>query len=102
MGTDAVGKQELPPELLRRSALFCDELEQSLRIGEFQHIATDVRSGGIQPPQNLGDVLARRLAPRADAASITIFDSSGPALQDLFLADCLLQQAQQRGLVSTP
>jgi ornithine cyclodeaminase len=102
MGTDAVGKQELPPELLRRSALFCDELEQSLHIGEFQHIATDVRSGGVQPPQNLGDVLARRLAPRADATSITIFDSSGLALQDLFLADCLLQQAQQRGLVSTP
>jgi ornithine cyclodeaminase len=101
MGTDAVGKQELPPELLRRSALFCDEREQSLSIGEFQHVAADVRGGGIQPPRNLGDVLAGRLARPAEAASITIFDSSGLALQDLFLADCLLQQAQQRGLVST-
>ena len=102
MGTDAVGKQELPPELVRRSVLFCDEREQSLRIGEFQHIAADVRGGGIQSPINLGDVLAGRAARRADAAAITIFDSSGLALQDLFLADCLLQQAQQRGFVSAP
>lgn len=101
MGTDAAGKQELPPELVRRAALFCDELEQSLRIGEFQHVATDVRSGRIQPPGNLGEVLTGKLQPRADAASITIFDSSGLALQDLFLADCLLQQAQQHGRVAT-
>lgn len=102
MGTDAAGKQELPPELLRRSSLFCDEVEQSLRIGEFQHVAADVRSGSVPAPRNLGEVLAGRHPRRGDDASITIFDSSGLALQDLFLADCLLQQAQQRGLVSTP
>ena len=97
MGTDAAGKQELPSELLRRSMLFCDEVEQSLRIGEFQHVAADVRSGSIAAPTNLGEVLAGRLTPRHDASSITIFDSSGLALQDLFLADCLLRQAQQYG-----
>ncbi len=102
MGADAAGKQELPPELVRRASLFCDHIEQSLRIGEFQHVAADVRSGSIAPPTNLGEVLAGRRPRRDDAASITIFDSSGLALQDLFLADCLLRQAQQRGLVPAP
>jgi ornithine cyclodeaminase len=97
MGADAVGKQELPPELLLRSKLFCDEVEQSLRVGEFQHVAADVRRGSIPAPRNLGEVLAGRLTPREDATSITIFDSSGLALQDLFLAECLLRQAQQHG-----
>lgn len=100
MGADAVGKQELPPELLRDALLFCDEIDQSLRIGEFQHVAEAVRSGSLAAPRNLGDVLAGRQPHRVDDASITIFDSSGLALQDLFLADCLLYEAQQRGLLS--
>ena len=101
MGADAVGKQELPSDLLCRAALFCDEVEQSLRIGEFQHVANAVRSGAISAPTNLGQVLTGRHPRRTDDISISVFDSSGLALQDLFLGQSLLDEAEQRGLILT-
>ena len=93
MGSDAVGKQELPVDLLQDSQLFCDYLEQSLVIGEFQRIAAAVRDGAITAPTNLGEVLTGRHSGRASERSITIFDSSGIALQDLYLGAYLLERA---------
>jgi ornithine cyclodeaminase/alanine dehydrogenase-like protein (mu-crystallin family) len=97
MGTDAVGKQEIPPSLLRRAVLFCDYLEQSLLIGELQHVSQAVRDGELTPT-NLGEVLAGRHPGRTDPSAITIFDSSGLALQDLFLAVYLLEEAERQSL----
>jgi ornithine cyclodeaminase len=84
MGSDARGKQELPPALLARSALFCDLPEQARSVGEFQHAAPclDITA--------LGDVLLGRRPGRASADAITIFDSSGLSLQDLYIARHLL------------
>lgn len=100
MGADAVGKQELPPALLASAQLYCDSLEQSLSIGELQHIAAAVR-GGSNRPTNLGDVLSGRYPGRTDDQAITIFDSSGLALQDLYMGALLLQEAQRLGLVES-
>lgn len=100
MGTDAAGKQELPRELLLSAALYCDYLDQSLVIGEFQYIAAVVRSGA-RSATNLGDVLSGKHPGRTDDATVTVFDSSGLALQDLFTAAYLLEEAQRQGLVST-
>jgi ornithine cyclodeaminase len=88
MGSDAAGKQELPPALFERARLFCDLPAQSRRIGEFQHLAD-----GAGPLTAIGDVLTGRAEGRRDPADITVFDSSGIALQDLFIADALLRRA---------
>ncbi|WP_129780942.1 ornithine cyclodeaminase family protein [Peristeroidobacter soli] len=101
MGADAVGKQELPPELLAHAQLYCDSVEQSLSIGEFQHIAAAVRAG-VNRPTNLGEVLSGRSPGRIDDQAITVFDSSGLALQDLYMGALLLQEAQRQGLVESP
>ena len=98
MGTDAVGKQELPPSLLLSAQVFCDYLPQSLVIGELQHIADAVRSGAAQAV-NLGEVLSGRHPGRASEEAITVFDSSGLALQDLYLGAHLLREAERVGLV---
>ncbi|MFJ8061315.1 ornithine cyclodeaminase family protein [Streptomyces sp. NPDC096142] len=89
MGCDSPGKQELPPALCDRAALFCDLPSQSLRIGEFQHF-------GGEPEQvtAIGSVLARRAPGRTAADRITVFDSSGIALQDLYVAEALLARAR--------
>ncbi|KAF1017035.1 MAG: Ornithine cyclodeaminase [Stenotrophomonas maltophilia] len=84
MGADAPGKQELPAALLAHARLFCDLPAQSRLIGEFQHAPT------AAVPVALGDVLAGRLPGPAHADDITVFDSSGTALQDLVLAEALL------------
>jgi ornithine cyclodeaminase len=89
MGADAQGKQELPPDLYDSAALFCDISDQSVTIGEFQHA-----SGAAPVP--LGTVLAGNAAGRRSPEDITVFDSSGFALQDLTLAAALLRRLSRR------
>jgi ornithine cyclodeaminase len=98
MGADAVGKQELPPALLSRARLFCDQITQSLVIGELQHVASEVYEGRLTVT-NLGDVLAGRCPAGVDPEAVTVFDSSGLALQDLFIGVDLLAEAEKRGMV---
>lgn len=101
MGADAAGKQEAPPALLEKAQLFCDLAEQSLLIGEFQHIAPAVRQGNVAPPTALGRVLAGQGPGRIDPSAITVFDSSGLALQDLHLAERILDLAARSGQIVT-
>lgn len=84
MGADGPGKQELPTTPLERAQLFCDLPDQARQIGEFQHAAADATLTA------LGDVLPGLAAGRTEEEQITIFDSSGFALQDLALAAALL------------
>lgn len=90
MGTDGLGKQELDPELARRAELFCDLKTQSVSIGEFQHISAEIASGSIRLTQ-IGDVLTGAAKGRSNPQAITVFDSSGISLQDLHIANCILQ-----------
>jgi ornithine cyclodeaminase len=84
MGSDAAGKQELPPNLFPRARLFCDLPDQSARIGEFQHAAP------ATPLTAIGAVLSGAGEGRQSAKDITIFDSSGISLQDLHMAKAIL------------
>jgi ornithine cyclodeaminase/alanine dehydrogenase-like protein (mu-crystallin family) len=81
MGSDAAGKQELPPALFDRAALYCDLPSQAVVMGDLQHFGGD--RGSIVA---IGDVLAGRAPGRVSAEQITVFDSSGIALQDLTIA----------------
>ncbi len=94
MGTDGVGKQELDPELLARAELFCDLPQQSVAIGEFQHVAERIKSGALNLTQ-IGRALSGQATGRTNDQAITVFDSSGIALQDLYIAECILQACTQ-------
>jgi ornithine cyclodeaminase len=96
MGADNRGKQELPVELLRRARLFADLVPQSVEIGEFQYVAADIAAGTVRLDP-LGDVARGKKAGRQSADDITIFDSSGIALQDIFLAKMILDECKRRG-----
>ena len=87
MGSDATGKQELPAELFQSASLFCDLAEQSRRIGEFQHAPAGASLTAV------GDVIAGRHPGRQSREEITIFDSSGLSIQDLYIAQRLVQAA---------
>lgn len=86
MGSDAKGKQELPPELFKNNRLICDLPAQSRVIGEFQHAAKTIQLFAI------GDVLAGRELGRRTSNKITIFDSSGLSVQDLYIAQSVLNR----------
>ena len=90
MGDDGVGKQELPVGIYARAQLFCDLVAQSVVIGEFQHAAALIQAGAVSLTQ-IGTVLSGQTPGRLDDQAITIFDSSGIALQDLYIAERLLK-----------
>jgi ornithine cyclodeaminase len=91
MGSDAGGKQELPPALFENATLFCDLPSQSVVIGDLQHFA-----GNRSRIVAIGDVLAGRHPGRTKDGEITIFDSSGIALQDLYIARHLIAAFERR------
>jgi ornithine cyclodeaminase len=97
MGSDGPGKQELPPELLKYARLVADLPAQSIRFGEFQHLAGP-QEAALTRIDALGHLLAGHLPSRLGHDDITVFDSSGLALQDLFIAHAILDLAVEQGL----
>jgi ornithine cyclodeaminase len=97
MGADAIGKHELPISLVQRSRCFADVIDQSCRIGEFQH-ACNAQLLAREDIVPLGGVITGRIPGRTGAEDITIFDSSGMALQDLAIGDLALQRAIADGV----
>lgn len=91
MGSDAPGKQELPTELFANARLFCDLPSQSVTIGEFQHARAQVEAGQIVLAQ-LGAALQGRLPGRRTADEITVFDSSGISIQDLYIGQMIVDR----------
>ena len=85
MGSDGAGKQELPPALFDRAKLFCDFPPQAVAIGDLQHFR-----GDRERIVAIGEVLAGRKPGRSSADDITVFDSSGISLQDLYVARHLI------------
>jgi ornithine cyclodeaminase/alanine dehydrogenase-like protein (mu-crystallin family) len=85
MGADGPGKAEIEVEELLRARIVCDEWEQASHSGD---IARAVAAGrlGRDRVAELGRVLAGDEAGRADEHEITIFDSTGLAVQDLAIA----------------
>jgi len=98
MGADTKGKQELDPALVASAALFVDEAEQAITIGECQH----AYNAGLITAQSfrgsIGAVIAGLCDGRRTAQEITLFDGTGVALQDLVVADLAVRLAAERGL----
>jgi alanine dehydrogenase len=85
IGADAPGKEELDPALLVRASVFVDDPVQAVHSGE---INVPIRKG-LYKEQNisgsLGEVVNGKKG-RKGPDEITIFDSTGLAIQDLAIA----------------
>ena len=82
LGADAHGKAEVERDALRRCHLFCDEWQQASGGGE---LSGAVAAGEIGHGQvtELGNVLTGSAPGRTSDKEITLFDSTGLAIQDL-------------------
>jgi len=85
MGADGPGKSEIAPVELARVRTFCDDWEQASHGGELVY-AVDQGLLEQKDVGLLGDVIAGKAGGRADDAEITVFDSTGLAIQDLAVA----------------
>ena len=89
LGADAAGKSEVELEALERCELFCDEWAQASGGGE---LAAAVAAGRVTRGDvtEIGEVLSGRAGGRSSAEAITLFDSTGLAIQDLGIASAVL------------
>ena len=97
MGTDTRGKQEVEAALLARARVFTDEVEQSVTIGEAQHVVAQglIAEKDVTP---IGAVIAG-LAPGCTSPDeIMLFDGTGVGLQDLAVAFVAVEAALAQGL----
>ena len=85
LGADARGKAEVELAALERCRLFCDEWQQAAAGGE---LAGGLAAGVVSRDAvtQLGDVIAGRSEGRRSDEEITLFDSTGLAIQDLAIA----------------
>jgi ornithine cyclodeaminase len=95
MGADDVGKHELDTAILKRASLFADYPQQSIIIGEFQHAYNDGLINSVDDICALGLVTLGKSPGRDSDTEITVFDSSGIAIQDLAVAGTIFEAAQQ-------
>jgi ornithine cyclodeaminase/alanine dehydrogenase len=97
MGADAPGKQEVAVELLRRAAIYIDDVHQATGSGE---INVPLASGELALEDlagTLGEVVAGSL-PKPTSDVTTLFDSTGLAVQDVALARAIYDEARARGV----
>jgi len=98
IGADAPGKEELDPELLKRAKIIVDDIEQASHSGE---INVPLAKGIITREDiwaELGDVIAGLKPGRTSPNDITIFDSTGLAIQDAVTAALAYKKALEKGI----
>jgi ornithine cyclodeaminase/alanine dehydrogenase len=98
MGADAPGKQELAARILLDGRVFIDDTEQATHSGEVNVPLHDGLMKVEQIAGTLGEVVAGKKPGRSGAEDITLFDSTGLALQDVALARALYDVARARGV----
>jgi ornithine cyclodeaminase/alanine dehydrogenase-like protein (mu-crystallin family) len=85
LGADGPGKAEATPAAVASCALFCDVWELAAHGGELTG-AVDAGLVTREQVTDLGAVLAGAAAGRPGPDAVTLFDSTGLAIQDLAVA----------------
>jgi alanine dehydrogenase len=96
IGADAPGKQELDTALLLRSRVFVDRAEQAFHSGE---VNVPLSTGALKPEQvagELGEVIVGKKKGRLSPQDITVFDSTGLAVQDVAVGAWVYARALEK------
>ena len=97
MGADGPGKAEIAAEEMARVRVFCDDWEQASHNGDLVH-AVEAGVVGRGDVTELGAVLVGGARGRQSDDDITVFDSTGLAIQDLAVALAALERAPELDL----
>ena len=97
VGADAPGKQELDPSILKEAIVVVDNLKQASTSGE---INVPIQKGIYSIREvygTLAELVVDKKRGRTDNRVITVFDSTGIAVEDIAVAKLLFEKAQQVG-----
>ncbi len=98
IGADAKDKEELDPMILKKGKIFIDDWAQASHSGE---INVPLSKGIIREKDvyaSLGEIVSGQKIGRTNDKEITIFDSTGLAIQDLFTAHLVYQIAKKKNI----
>jgi len=94
IGADAKGKQEIEPDLLRSIKIIVDDIEQASYSGE---INVPLSEGLMRVEDiygTLGEILVGVKQGRTNDEEITVFDSTGLAIEDILCAKLVYEKAK--------
>lgn len=97
IGADGPGKQELDPIILKDAKIVLDDFAQGCHSGE---VNVPLSKGLLKKEEiyaTLGEIVAGIKKGR-EADEITIFDSTGLAIQDIAVARVIYEEAKRRGV----
>ncbi|HKD83131.1 MAG TPA: ornithine cyclodeaminase family protein [Terriglobales bacterium] len=97
VGADNPEKQELHPDLMAKSKVVADTLDQCAAMGDLHHA---LEAGAVSRAEifaELGEVVAGKKPGRESDAEIIVFDSTGMALQDVAAAAVVYENFTRAG-----
>lgn len=98
VGVSTAGKQEVATEVFKRGKLVVDEVDQTSRIGG---INVPFSRGLLRREDiyaEIGEILLGKKPGRTSDEEVTVFVSSGLAIQDVATAKLVYEKATQQGL----
>ncbi len=101
MGADAEGKHELTDEVLQSAKIVIDDHEQCIHSGEINVPWNAGLLGEEDLHAELGDIVTGRAVGRTSSDGVTVFDSTGLAIQDVAASHVIYEHASEHG-IGTP
>lgn len=97
IGADMEGKQEIDEKLFNSSVVVVDDINQAINVGETEK-AFKEKIINKEDIAEIGDVILKKAKGRLSDKDITIFDTTGIALQDLITSKIALDLADEKNL----
>ena len=98
VGTDEKGKQEYEPEIFLKATAVCDSIKQCVEKGEIQHAINKGYIAQSDIYAEIGQIVSGEKKGRTSDEQITIFDTTGMAIQDNVMAEIIYKKALENGL----
>jgi alanine dehydrogenase len=97
VGSDSPDKNEIGPDLMVRALVVADVLDQCVEMGDLRHAlaAGALCRGDVHG--ELADLVSGRCTGRTAMDQITLFDSTGVAIEDVASAVTIYRRASARG-----
>lgn len=98
VGSDVSGKQEIDETILSRARVYTDDTAQCIKVGE---IEMGIKKGTLKPEEivgELGELIIGKITGRTSPEDITLYDTTGIAIQDLITAKKVLDIAEKQSI----
>ncbi|WP_018887875.1 ornithine cyclodeaminase family protein [Paenibacillus massiliensis] len=98
IGADMSGKQEIDSSLVSEARLFLDDKEHCIQVGEIEMPLKEGKITESNISGEIGDLILGKMKGRTSNEQITIFDATGMAILDIYVAKMALRTAEKKNL----